>query len=96
MFFGRGAGELLGKKQSGTAALGCLRAASFPQDKQLLKEARGAAKRVLVQYGMDPSSWPQPLLAALRDRCPAAHPTLTSPSQPSLTLPGHAGWGSAR
>lgn len=68
----RGAGELLGKRQHGKKALGCLRAAALPGDAQLLEHARAAARKTLIKYGMNPEDWPQPLLAALRDRCPSA------------------------
>eukprot|EP00208_Stichococcus_sp_RCC1054_P005882 CAMPEP_0206144260 /NCGR_PEP_ID=MMETSP1473-20131121/23539_1 /ASSEMBLY_ACC=CAM_ASM_001109 /TAXON_ID=1461547 /ORGANISM="Stichococcus sp, Strain RCC1054" /LENGTH=1449 /DNA_ID=CAMNT_0053540031 /DNA_START=323 /DNA_END=4672 /DNA_ORIENTATION=- len=64
----RGAGELLGKRQHGKKALGCLRAAALPGDAQLLEHARAAARKTLIKYGMNPEDWPQPLLAALRDR----------------------------
>ena len=64
----RGAGEVLGKKQSGAKAIGCLRACSLPRDQRLLEAARAGACRLLDAYGLDPADWPPGLLAALRDR----------------------------
>lgn len=47
----RGPGELLGRKQSGQAGLGCLRAAQLPGDTPLLEAARSSAKAQLAALG---------------------------------------------
>lgn len=47
----RGPGELLGRKQSGQAGLGCLRAARLPGDTPLLEAARSSAKAQLTALG---------------------------------------------
>ena len=64
----RGHGDLLGKKQSGRDEGMGLRAARLPADKDLLELARKAATHFLKDRGVDPSKWPRPLLAALRER----------------------------
>ena len=50
----RGPGELLGRKQSGQAGLGCLRAAQLPGDTPLLEAARASAKAQLATLGAQP------------------------------------------
>ena len=83
----RGAGEVLGKKQSGAKAIGCLRACSLPRDQRLLEAARAGACRLLDAHGMDPADWPSSLLAALRDR---ALPSLDFGGQlPEHSLAAH-------
>ena len=67
----RGAGEVLGKKQSGAKAIGCLRACSLPRDQRLLEAARAGACRLLDAHGLDPSDWPPSLLAAFARPRPA-------------------------
>ena len=64
----RGPGDFLGKKQSGRDGLSCLKAARLPEDRQLLEQARAAAAELLQEYGLEPSGWPQDLLAALKDK----------------------------
>lgn len=58
----------MGKKQSGVNGLGYLKAAKLPQDRQLLEMARAGAAELLQDSGLEPASWPQDLLAALKDR----------------------------
>lgn len=64
----RGPGDFLGRKQSGRDGLSCLKAARLPEDRQLLEQARAAAAELLQEYGLEPSGWPQDLLAALKDK----------------------------
>ena len=83
----RGAGEVLGKKQSGAKAIGCLRACSLPRDQRLLEAARAGACRLLDENGLDPADWEPSLLAALRDR---ALPSLDFGGQlPEHSLAAH-------
>ncbi len=64
-FAARGAGELLGRRQSGRDALAALRAARLPGDAALLERAREAAALILARGR--PDSWPRELLAAVAD-----------------------------
>jgi hypothetical protein len=66
----RGAGDILGKKQSGRDCLNCLKAAVLPRDTRLLDMARARAVRVINQFGLDPGCWPPALLAALKRSSP--------------------------
>ena len=64
----RGPGDFLGKKQSGKDGLSYLKAAKLPEDRHLLEQARAAAAEMLLDMGLDPTNWPEDLLAALKDR----------------------------
>ncbi len=66
-FAARGAGELLGRRQSGRDALAALRAARLPGDAALLERAREAAALLLARGGGRPDGWPRELLAAVAD-----------------------------
>lgn len=61
----RGAGEVFGRKQSGQEHWAHLHAASLPEDADLLELARSAAADLIATHGIDPASWPQPLLTAI-------------------------------
>ncbi|KAK9805937.1 hypothetical protein WJX73_006834 [Symbiochloris irregularis] len=63
--FYRGAGEVFGRKQSGQEHWAFLHAASLPEDADLLELARSAAADLIATHGVDPASWPQPLLTAI-------------------------------
>lgn len=82
----RGAGEVLGRKQSGQKAIGCLRACSLPEDQDLLEAARGGAVSLLEEHGLEPDQWPPCLLAALGDR---ELPTLDISQIPANSLAAH-------
>ena len=82
----RGAGEVLGTKQSGTKAIGCLRACSLPEDQDLLEAARAGAVSLLAEHGLDPDTWPEGLLAALGDR---ELPNLDISQLPTNSLAAH-------
>jgi hypothetical protein len=64
----RGAGDVIGRRQSGRDAAGALRVARLPDDRDLLEAARRGAARALGRYGADPAAWPPALLAALRSQ----------------------------
>ncbi|KAL3158650.1 hypothetical protein ABBQ32_011393 [Trebouxia sp. C0010 RCD-2024] len=82
----RGPGDFLGKKQSGKDGLSYLKAAKLPEDRQLLEHARAAAAEMLQEMGLDPSTWPPDLLAALKDR---SLPDLDLSELPQLTWGAH-------
>lgn len=64
----RGAGDVIGRRQSGRDAAGALRVARLPDDRDLLEAARRGAACALGRYGADPAAWPPALLAALRSQ----------------------------
>jgi hypothetical protein len=64
----RGAGDVIGRRQSGRDAAGALRVARLPDDRDLLEAARRGAARALGRFGADPAAWPPALLAALRSQ----------------------------
>jgi hypothetical protein len=82
----------LGRKQSGQAGLGCLRAAQLPGDTPLLEAARASAKAQLAALGLNPADWPTQLLGALRDR---ALPPLDLSHLPERSMAGHAAGNAA-
>ena len=78
----RGPGDFLGKKQSGKDGLSYLKAAKLPEGRHLLEQARAAAAEMLLDMGLDPTKWPDDLLAALKDR---SLPDLDLAELPQLT-----------
>lgn len=64
----RGAGDIIGRRQSGRDSAAALRVARLPADRDLLEAARTAAARALARYGPDPAAWPPTLLAAMRSQ----------------------------
>ncbi|KAK9821728.1 hypothetical protein WJX81_006389 [Elliptochloris bilobata] len=64
----RGAGDIIGRRQSGRDAASSLRVARLPADRDLLEAARAAAARALARYGPDPAAWPPALLAAMQSQ----------------------------
>ena len=63
-----GAGDVIGRRQSGRDAASALRVARLPADRDLLEAARAAAARALARYGPDPAAWPPALLAAMQSQ----------------------------
>ena len=63
----RGAGDVIGRRQSGREALGALKACSLPQDGQLVIAAREAAAALMAATGGKPTGWPKELVAAVVD-----------------------------
>lgn len=61
----RGAGEVLGRKQSGREHWSQLHAAHLPDDADLLEAARTTAMDLFSTLSIDPAAWPQPLLTAM-------------------------------
>ena len=78
----RGPGDFLGKQQSGHDGLKCLNAARLPDDMRLLDQARSVAADLIARHGLNPSQWPLPLLASLKDT--------RLPSLELKTLPANA------
>ena len=78
----RGPGDFLGKQQSGHDGLKCLNAARLPEDMRLLDQARSVAADLIARHGLNPSQWPLPLLASLKDT--------RLPSLELKTLPANA------
>ena len=60
----RGAGNLLGNKQSGDFLSG-IPLYEGVKDKALLEQARTAAAKSIESYGLHLDKWPSPLLDAL-------------------------------
>lgn len=63
----RGAGELLGRRQSGRQGLGEMKACRLPGDEDLVEQAREAAVAHLARTGGDPRRWSKELVAAVTD-----------------------------
>ncbi|KAL4452493.1 hypothetical protein ABPG75_008155 [Micractinium tetrahymenae] len=75
----RGAGEVLGKRQSGRNVRSTFKAARVPGDRELLEQAREAASRLLAA-DPDPRSWPAGLRALVADEGLLQLDTLSLPS----------------
>lgn len=63
----RGAGEVLGTRQSGRGIKSSLKACLLPQDKHLLEAARRAAALHMQEHKHGPLSWSAELRAAVMD-----------------------------
>ena len=63
----RGAGEVIGRRQSGREAFGALKVCSLPQDGALVEVAREAAAMLMAASGGRPVGWSRELLAAVVD-----------------------------
>lgn len=75
----RGAGEVLGRRQSGRDVRSTLKAARIPGDRELLEQAREAASRMLAEQP-DPRTWPEGLRALVADEGLLQLDTLSLPS----------------
>ncbi|KAH7620587.1 hypothetical protein Ndes2526B_g04506 [Nannochloris sp. 'desiccata'] len=63
----RGAGEVIGRRQSGRDALGGLKVCQLPQDAMLVETAREAAAGLMAASEGRPTGWSRELLAAVVD-----------------------------
>jgi ATP-dependent DNA helicase RecG len=66
-FVFRGAGEVIGRRQSGKEAMGGLKVCQLPQDAMLVEAAREAAAGLMAVSGGRPVGWSRELLAAVVD-----------------------------
>jgi ATP-dependent DNA helicase RecG len=63
----RGAGEVIGRRQSGKEAQGGLKVSQLPQDAMLVEMAREAAAGLMAATDGRPTGWSRELLAAVVD-----------------------------
>nr|BAD42331.1 DNA helicase RecG [Nannochloris bacillaris] len=63
----RGAGEVIGRRQSGKEAMGGLKVCQLPQDGMLVEAAREAAAGLMAASEGRPTGWSRELLAAVVD-----------------------------
>jgi len=63
----RGAGEVIGRRQSGKDAMGGLKVCQLPQDAMLVEMAREAAAGLMAASEGRPAGWSRELLAAVVD-----------------------------
>lgn len=63
----RGAGEILGKKQSGKESMGGMKVCELPRDGPLVEQAREAAAMYMVENGGTPRGWSRELLSCVVD-----------------------------
>lgn len=63
----RGAGDVIGRRQSGKEALGSLKVTNLPEDAALVEAAREAAAALMAATHGKPTGWSRELLAAVVD-----------------------------